>query len=206
MKNLKEIWYDLTATYISDVELIDELWCEININYSNKNREYHNLSHLAYMIELAFEYKSKIVDFDTLLFSIFYHDIIYNSKRSDNELESAKIASNRLKRLGFLNDRVDKCYEQILATKNHQYNTESDTNFLLDFDLAILGDEPQKYLDYTKKIRKEYSIYPDFLYNMGRKKVLKHFLEMDKIFKTSEFKTNFEQQARKNLITELENK
>ena len=155
------------------------------------------------MIRLAFEYQSKIADFDTLLFSIFYHDIIYNSKRSDNELKSAEMSSDRLKRLGFTKDRVNICYEQILATKEHLNNTESDTNFLVDFDLAILGDEPQKYLDYTKKIRSEYSVYPDFLYNKGRRKALRHFLEMDRIFKTNEFKKNFEQQARINIRTEL---
>ncbi|GAA3582111.1 hypothetical protein GCM10022395_33110 [Snuella lapsa] len=183
--------------------LIDELWNEIEKNYSGKNRHYHNLNHLEFMMKLAFEYKSELVDIDTLLFSVFYHDIVYNSKRSDNELKSAEIAKVRLKRLGLPSDRITKCHEQILATKEHGNDTESDTNFLVDFDLAILGDEHENYLDYTKKIRKEYSVYPDFFYNKGRKKVLRHFLEMDRIFKTNEFKMNFEEQARKNIRTEL---
>lgn len=155
------------------------------------------------MLRLAFEYKSEITDFNTLLFSIFYHDIIYNAKRSDNELKSAQLASERLNRLGLTNDQINKCHEQILATKEHVNGAEIDTNFLVDFDLAILGDEPEKYIEYTKRIRMEYDVYPDFIYNKGRRKVLRHFLEMDRIFKTNEFEANFAERAQENLRIEL---
>ena len=155
------------------------------------------------MFRLAFKYKSEITDFNTLLFSIFYHDIIYNPKRSDNELKSAQLASDRLNRLGLTNDQINKCYEQISATKEHINGAKIDTNFLVDFDLAILEDEPEKYIEYTKRIRKEYAIYPDLMYNKGRRKVLRRFLKMDRIFKTNEFKENLEERARENLRTEL---
>ncbi|HXL55890.1 MAG TPA: hypothetical protein VN958_06525 [Chitinophagaceae bacterium] len=41
------------------------------------------------------------------------------------------------------------------------------------------------------------------MYNEGRKKVLMHFLEMNRIFKTDEFYNQFEKQARENLKREL---
>ena len=41
------------------------------------------------------------------------------------------------------------------------------------------------------------------MYNKGRRKVLRHFWKMDEIFKTREFKAIFEEQARKNIRTEL---
>lgn len=59
--------------------------------------------------------------------------------------------------------------------------------------------------NYTKQIRKEYSIYPDFLYKPGRKKVLEHFLQLENIFKTDYFKTKYEVQARKNIESEWRN-
>jgi predicted metal-dependent HD superfamily phosphohydrolase len=52
-------------------------------------------------------------------------------------------------------------------------------------------------------VRKEYLIYPDLIYNPGRKKVLHHFLAMDRIFKTDFFYNKFEQQARQNLRKEI---
>jgi predicted metal-dependent HD superfamily phosphohydrolase len=91
----------------------------------------------------------------------------------------------------------------ILATKKHVRTGDSDTDHFTDADLAILGAAPQTYYQYTRQIRKEYVLYPDFLYNQGRKKVLQHFLEMPDIFKTSHFKGLYEKNARKNIAEEI---
>lgn len=53
------------------------------------------------------------------------------------------------------------------------------------------------------QVRKEYSIYPDLLYKPGRKKVLQHFLQMERIFKTQVFYDKYETQSRRNLEKEL---
>jgi predicted metal-dependent HD superfamily phosphohydrolase len=45
-------------------------------------------------------------------------------------------------------------------------------------------------------------MYPDFLYKPGRRKVLTHFLEMERIFKSDHFYQKYEEQARKNLLFE----
>src|SRR5690606_34481974 len=99
---------------------------------------------------------------------------VYNITRQDNEQKSADIAEDRLAKLGVPADKISMCQNQIMVTKEHHDSTDNDTNYLLDFDLLILGDTPENYKDYTKKIRNEYSIYPDFLYKKGRKKVLQH--------------------------------
>ncbi len=203
-KNLKSTWQALTSTYTDKLEMIEEVWQEIERAYTKSNRHYHNLSHLEFMINKAVRYKHKIKDFDSILFSIFYHDIFHNIKRQDNEKKSAEIATDRLNKLGVPSDKILVCKDQIMATKEHKRNASQDTNFLLDFDLAILGDSPEIYKAYIMKIRKEYAMYPDFLYKMGRKKVIQHFLNMPSIFKTEEFLNNYEQQATENLKAELD--
>ena len=60
------------------------------------------------------------------------------------------------------------------------------------------------YSKYYQNVRKEYSIYPEILYKLGRKKVLKHFLAMEKIFKTDYFYQKFEKNARMNLQREFD--
>lgn len=204
MEYLKSIWTELVLNYIDDVKLVDRLWTEIEKAYSHKSRYYHNLEHLKYMAQKALEHKNDLNDPDTIMFSIFYHDIVYNQIGQDNEKKSANIAENRLVSLGVPADKIYRCKEQIMATKDHHGRDENDTSYLLDFDLAILGDTPENYKNYTKKIRSEYAIYPDFLYKKGRKKVIRHFLDMDRIFKTDVFYKNYEKQARENLKTELQ--
>lgn len=81
---------------------------------------------------------------------------------------------------------------------------DNDTNLFIDADMAIVGAPAKDYINYSEQIRKEYSIFPDFMYKPGRKKVLQHFMDMDYIFKTLHFREKFEEHALKNLLAELE--
>lgn len=201
--NLKSIFSDLISKYSDNEILKTDYWKEIEQSYSHKSRKYHNLIHLENMIRELEEVKDKISDYDSILFSIFYHDIIYKATSKDNEEKSAEKAKIRLEKFNVPQKKITKIYNQILATKSHKRSEDSDTNFLLDSDLAILGQDWEIYENYTQQIRKEYSIYPDFMYKPGRKKVLTHFLEFEEIFKTDYFKGIYEEKARENIKREI---
>jgi predicted metal-dependent HD superfamily phosphohydrolase len=123
--------------------------------------------------------------------------------KSDNEEKSAGVAESRMKQVSVPESIIKNCKEQILATKKHLDNSDTDTNYFTDADLSILGQDWNMYSEYYRNVRKEYSIYPDLIYNPGRKKVLKHFLDMERIFKTEYFYSKFEQQAKINIQMEL---
>lgn len=201
--NLKSIFLNLISKFSNDEKLKLDYWQEIEKSYSQKSRKYHNLAHLENMILELENVKDEISDYDALLFSVFYHDIVYKATSKDNEEKSAEIAKKRLEKINFSSEKIPKIYNQILATKSHNRSDDSDTDFLLDADLAILGKDWKDYENYIHQIRKEYSIYPDFLYNPGRKKVLTHFLEFDEIFKTNHFKEKYEKIARENIKREI---
>lgn len=95
-----------------------------------------------------------------------------------------------------------KCTQLIVATKKHEAG-DHETNLFTDADLAILGSGSSTYDSYAKDVRRGYSMYPNFLYKPGRRKVLQHFLEMERIFKTEEFALKFEERARMNLGREF---
>ncbi len=201
--DLHKIWLDLTARYSANKTLIKKLWTEIENSYASESRHYHNLNHVHFMMDKAFEYESELNDPDTVMFSIFYHDIVYDVKHTDNEQNSAGLAKWRLTELGVQDAKITKCVQQIVSTCRHQETSDNDTNFFLDFDLAILGASSEIYNDYKKKIRNEYSIYPEIVYREGRKKVVQDFLAMNRIFKTDALYRKFESQARINLEGEL---
>lgn len=203
MNDLKKIWKNLCSRYSNDGLLVEKLWKEIDDQYSTKNRHYHTLAHLQFMVDLARKHREVISDMETLLFSIFYHDIIYKAIRKDNEEKSAQLAQIRLHQLGVPYQKINKCARQILATKHHQSNNDQDTKVFLDLDLAILGSSSEDYRDYSRQIRKEFSFYPNFIYRLGRKKVLKYFLNKEYIYHTNVFRNSFEEQSIKNLENEL---
>lgn len=202
--NLKDQFEQLCLPFTEDRNLINNLWKEIETKYSEKGRYYHHLHHLENMFRELEAVKNRISNFTAVSFSVFYHDIIYNASSRSNEEKSEATAEKRLIRLGVHKDVITMISAQILATKSHQQSDNEDTNYLLDADLSILGKDFETYLEYTKMIRKEYSIYPDLLYKPGRKKVLKHFLELKSIFKTDYFKEKYEKQARENITAELQ--
>ncbi len=201
---MKNLWNSITSKYCADKSKTDEIWDKIEENYGETHRKYHNLDHIEFMLDYAVQYKSELQKLDTVLFSIFFHDIIYATSRDDNEKKSADIAEVYMQQLGIPLEIIRDCKAQIMATQKHEQQTSSDTSYLIDFDLAVLGASPKKYEQYRKNIRKEYSQYPDFLYTMGRKKVLQYFLNKSNIYQTRSFQENHEAQARENLQGEFD--
>jgi len=201
---LKETFIGLLTNYTDNDSLTNELWTEIEKNYLNKKRHYHTLHHLDSLLAQLIDVKEEIQNWNTILFTLYYHDIIYNSLKSDNEEKSAELAKKRMKQISVSIDTIELCKNQILETKSHIKSTDSDTNYFTDADLSVLGQSWETYSLYYKNVRNEYSIYPDLVYNPGRKKVLNHFLSMDRIFKTDFFYNKFEAQAKQNLQKEIE--
>ena len=90
---LKETFIGLLRNYADNESLIVELWDEIEENYSSESRYYHTLQHLENLMEQLTAVKEEIQNFDMVLFTLFYHDITYNSLKSDNEEKSAELAA-----------------------------------------------------------------------------------------------------------------
>lgn len=203
--DLKERFLQNCLKFSENRDLIENLWLKIEKKHSEKGRFYHNLDHLENMFLELEAVKDQILNYTAITFSVFYHDIIYDATSRANEEKSAEFAVSRLEELNTDQAIIKEVFEQILATKTHQISNHHDTNYLLDADLSVLGKDPEAYRDYTQKIRKEYSFYPDLLYKPGRKKVLQHFLELESIFKTDYFKSKYEKQAKENIQSELNN-
>jgi hypothetical protein len=69
----------------------------------------------------------------------FYHDIIYNPLRKNNEETSAAFAVKVLKAIEYPTSLILECEEQIMATKAHREQTGIDMDFLTDADFSLLG-------------------------------------------------------------------
>jgi predicted metal-dependent HD superfamily phosphohydrolase len=202
---LRDLFLQLVTAYTSDYTLAEKLWAEIEEKHSAKSRHYHTLDHLEKLVQELSAYQQELTGWNAILFAVFYHDSIYSVLKKDNEENSAILAEKRLLELGVPAIEIEKCKSYILATKAHQPAADKDTDLFTDADLSILGQPWPLYVAYYKQVRNEYGIYPDLVYNPGRKKVLKHFLQMERIYKTDMFYNKYEQQARKNLQQELDN-
>ncbi len=179
-------------------------WLLLSGAYQKKGRHYHNLEHLAYLFDRLGACGITPDDPDCLAAAIFYHDIVYAINRKDNETKSANRASAALARLDWDEERIERCHRHIRATAKHQWPEDPDTALLVDLDLAILGETPERYATYVAQVRREYWMYPDFLYRRGRQQVLQHFLAREQLYNTDYFIDRCTAAARRNMELELE--
>src|SRR5262245_23676499 len=197
-------WVGLTSQYTPNRALIESLFNSIVEHYSAKNRDYHNLIHIQSLLSLSESIQDKIQDRGAFYFAVWFHGVIYDTKRSDNEEKSAEFAVEALAGLGAPEQTIDITREMILGTKPHRAaDPARDVKAFLDCDSSILGAPAEIYKEYGRAIRKEYSWVPGFLYRKGRMKVLNDFLGRESIYQTGEIRAKYETQARQNIAEEI---
>ena len=193
---IKNKFQTLCQNFTSDQKIIGSLWQEIEQRHRESTRQYHTLRHLEHIYSVLPKLNH------VTEFAIFYHDIVYDVSRNDNEEQSALLCQKQLKLLGVNSKLVAEICQLILETKTHEASSERNALFL-DADLAILGSSEKLYNEYIQNVRKEYAIYSDDVYKEGRKKVLEHFLKKERIYMSNYFYELDERKARKNLEWEL---
>lgn len=167
--------------------------------YAEPQRTYHTLQHLAECLEW-FELVREIPKhaFEVEL-ALWFHDAIYDVKRSDNEMRSADWAVAELITAGAAPEVVGRVSALILATKHTVVPTEPDQQTLVDIDLAILGAAEPRFAEYGQQIRDEYAFVPEELFKHRRRALLLSFLDRPRIYCTSYFHELLEERAKANL-------
>jgi predicted metal-dependent HD superfamily phosphohydrolase len=197
-------WVGLASQHTTDMAVIESLFNALVERYSERERAYHNLSHIQSLLALSESLLDKIQNRDEHYFAIWFHDVIYDTQRADNEEKSAEFAAEALARLAVPEQSIAVTREMILATKHHRAAGLSwDMKVFLDLDTSILGAPEEIYEEYSRAIRKEYSWVPDAMYREGRMKVLNDFLSRDRIYHTEEISAKYETRARRNIAEEI---
>ena len=193
------------ATYVqlgADAHVTGAHWATVRGRYTARGRHYHNLAHLSEMLALLDGYGALAADRTTVELAVYYHDLIYDPLRRDNEANSARAAERLLSEVTGAR-RISKVAAMIEATAAHAPAEDGDTALLLDVDMAVLGAAPERYDAYARAVRKEYWMYPGPIYRRGRRKALEGFLAETHIYQLDAFRQNLEASARENVRREL---
>jgi predicted metal-dependent HD superfamily phosphohydrolase len=168
--------------------------------YAAPGRHYHNLKHIEDCLA-ALESVSGLSERDreTLTAAIWWHDIVYDATRSDNEELSARLAEQNV--AAGLREEVGRL---VRLTKSHHVEPGDHLGaVMISIDLCILGAEPSAYDTYAAAIRKEYAHVAEDAYRKGRAAVLAHFAARPVIYPDASFAAKFEKPARANIAREL---
>ncbi len=178
---------------------------ELIARYGEPHRRYHTMTH----IEDCLAQVVASTDMDEtqralMHAAIWFHDAIYDTTRSDNEAESAKLAAERLAAADAEQTFIDEVVRLILLTAGHSVQADDAIGArLVSIDLSILGAEADRYDAYAAAIREEYAHVPEPLYRAGRAAILSRFLESEALFVDPLWAERYETQARANLTREI---
>jgi predicted metal-dependent HD superfamily phosphohydrolase len=173
---------------------------ELMAAYTAPGRHYHDLKHIEdCLVALAGVDDLSVTEREILTEAIWWHDVVYDSTRSDNEELSARLAEAHVRP-----DLRPEVGRLIRLTKTHQVEPEDRLGALLiSIDLSILGAEGARYDAYAAAIRQEFIHVWDRDYRAGRAKVLSQFAARPVIYPDAVFAARYDRQARENLAREL---
>lgn len=182
----------------------DDVLQGLMIRYAEPHRAYHNLDHVADCLHHADAARHLATRPHEVALAAWFHDAVYDPRRSDNEARSAQLAETALTAAGVAGDATRRIGALIRATTHEREEVGGDTAVLCDADLAILGAEPERFAWYEAAIRREYEWVDEAVYRAGRGRVLRRFLSRRVIYHTAFFAARLERSARVNLNRALE--
>jgi predicted metal-dependent HD superfamily phosphohydrolase len=173
---------------------------ELAAAYAAPGRHYHNLAHIEdSLAALAHVENLSALEREILFAAIWWHDVVYDATRADNEELSARLAEQHVRE-----DIRQEVGRLIRLTKTHDVPPDDRLGaILISIDLSILGAEPARYDAYAAAIRQEFIHVQEADYRAGRATVLGQFAARPVIFPDAAFAARYDRQARENLAREL---
>ena len=201
-------WHLTAINNAIEPAILKALWQDIAVRYNESQRAYHSLQHIQQLFLQFEKIKHQLHEPHIIALALYYHDIIYDPRRSDNELKSAEYAVEALK--GYLSaEQCQHIYALIMMTATHELHecldtdTVSDAAYFLDMDLSILGTPWSEYQVYAQAVRQEYRHIANEDYRTGRIAVLQKLFAHPVLYLTAYYHNQFEVQARDNIKREI---
>jgi predicted metal-dependent HD superfamily phosphohydrolase len=197
-----QVGFEAWALLAGDSPTSRTEWAAVVAAWSEPHRRYHDLAHLAAVLGLVGELEDEASDPAAVRLAAWYHDVVYDPERSDNEQVSAERARAGLRGL-VPDERLDEVVRLVELTAGHDPGPDdADGAVLCDADLAVLASPPQSYAAYASAIRLEYGHLSDGEFTAGRIAVLEHLLALPVLYRTAAAQP-WTETARANLTAEL---
>ena len=194
-------WRDLG---VPDSPELHRLYRDVLLRYSEPHRHYHTGQHLAECFEKVQHIISLAEHPAEVRVGLWFHDAIYDTRRHDNEQQSADWACSAAREMGANAASAQRIHDLIMFTRHSAAPVGVDAHVLVDADLSILGALPERFQEYEAQVRREYAWVPDEMFRSTRAQILKELLGRSHLYSTAYFQERYEAQARRNLQHSLQ--
>lgn len=181
----------------------EPLFRQLIARYSEPHRHYHTLQHLRECLGQFEAVRQDAQRAAEICIALWFHDIVYDVHRQDNEQRSADWAHQAVLDAGQSGAVAGRVHALVMATRHLAMPLEHDAQLLVDSDLAILGADEQRFDESDAQIRAEYAHVAQAAFCIGRREILGGFLARPRIYSTEHFHAAYEARARENLNRSL---
>lgn len=168
-------------------------------HYREPHRGYHGLAHIADCLHHFDGVRNLTADPNAIEAAIWFHDVIFDPRGSDNEGASAKYADDSLALLDAEEPHRSEVRRLILFTRHADPPTDMDGQLMVDIDLSSLGAAAAVFDKNGRSIRQEFAHVDEGAYRASRAAILHKFAARQRIYLTEHFFKRYEKAARANL-------
>ena len=183
---------------------LHDVFADVVSRYAEPNRFYHTGQHLAECFERWSDLRAQAKHPAEVEVALWFHDAVYDTHSDLNEARSADLAMHAARSLGIDAVTAQHIHDLIMSTRHATTPAGRDAQLIVDTDLAILGAESARFVEYEHQVRQEYAWVPENVFRERRASVLRGFLERPYIFSTELFRERYERRARENIRQSLD--
>ena len=161
-------WGDLGTTLKIPFGQEASLGEQVLAAWSAPHRHYHGLRHLEHITDRVQALGARSPEQPALLAAAWFHDLVYEPGRADNEARSAELLSTQLGPLGVDPALLVRAAALVLRTAAPFSPAGPTEERFVDADLSILGEDHETYATYARDVRAENPHLPDAIFEAGR--------------------------------------
>jgi predicted metal-dependent HD superfamily phosphohydrolase len=173
-------------------------FAQLDAAYGAADRHYHGAAHIEACLAHLRRWRHLARDPALVELALWVHDLVYDTRRQDNEAASAERGCQWLEQAG-LGEQAPALREMVLATRHQQPPGDADAALVVDIDLSILASDASLYAGYEAAVRAEYAWVPAALFRAGRAKLLRQLLAQPALYHHAPLAALWEAPARHNL-------
>lgn len=160
----------INTTHLTDI--LDKWKINVSVatlleKWNEPHRHYHNQEHLDSLLQQIERDRDKMTaqEYEQLVLTALFHDIVYDVLRNDNEEQSAAYF------LSVCGEKdaqpVREIYDAIIATKTHE-PVNGIAAVFNRYDMSIVEGSLDELLRWEEGIYQEYKVFGKDVYQKGR--------------------------------------
>ena len=167
--------------------------------YREPQRHYHTLGHIEQCLDMFDACRQLAQDADSLELAVWFHDVIFEPDRPDNERRSADFYLQLSH--GVHDDERRGLVERLIMATLHDGSTldDPDAVYMVDIDLSSFGLSWENFFEDSRNLRRESPQLGDAEYYRRKKNFQTCLLDKERFYLSDFFADRLERQARANL-------